>query len=1797
VSFDNQLLANNQADSPVSSSTVTQPEETDPPQLTPPTLPTIPAKTPDLPTWLTVTLLAVILIIGAYFRFTGVDWDSGRQLHPDERFIANVAGAIRPVANLFDYFDTEHSTLNPFPYGSYTYGMFPLFLGRYVAEAIGMTDGERLVLVGRVLSGLFDLISVALLYLLGARLYNRRVGLLAAALSAAAVLPIQLSHYFTVDSFATPFILLAFLVAEPTLQRGSRWHYLVFGLATGLAMACKINTAPVAAVIVVTGSVRLLKGLKQNSEPRKSLLSEVIVGWLIAGAAAAITFRIFQPYAFTGPGFFDIGLNQRWLDIIHEVTDQVAGKADYPPNHHWTNRSQLTFAWIQNAGWGVGLPLGIVATLAWVWAAWRIWRDANLTKGTWQSHLLLVLWVGGYFAWQNAQFWRYMRYFMPIYPFAILLAAWAMIALLDKALALPREARTIRQLRQRTLLQVMAISGVVIVTLATYTYAFAFTRIYTRTHTRVVASDWILENIPGPLNFKIQTSAGLQNQPYAIPYDLVLRPGEPWRQVYKPIATGEITQINTFRIQAPDTSVYIKIGIQADGSDTITEGRTTIAASDSDPAKVVLFNPIDLSSGQVYYVHYTVQSNGAFMASDLALADDQTLTLSIPDQINVPDSESASGSFSFTPAQTIHLDRLDLGVTTVSYPTDPSTIRLTLSHDSEGKDPIASSEVTVTPGQPSAEPIFNLPSPLAVDPSQPYFISLELLSGSPVTLSGATLAMETSWDDSLPLRSANYDPFGGIYRASNLELFEQDTPVKRTRMLDVLANSDYVIVSSNRGYDAMPRLPLRYPLTLKYYQALFNCDQQLIINCAYPAQVGLPSQLDYELVAVFENNPNLGPLEFSDQWAEEAFTVYDHPKVMIFKRAANYSSQKTADLLNSVDLTQVVEQSPAQYTAMPGLLLLNPQQLVAQTQGGTWSELFDPNSPLNTNQVNAVIVWYLLLTLIGWAAWPMVHGAFAGLADRGYPLARFVGLLFITWLAWFGASYQLYQFTRPILWTMVIGFVVLGAYVGYRHRTALAAHFQAHRTHIVIVEGLGLALFLFFLWVRWLNPDLWHPWLGGEKPADFSFFQSAIRSVYFPPYDVWLSGHYVNYYYFGFVIAAVPTKLLGILPAIAYNLVLPTLFSLAGLGAFCAAYNLVAGASLEKLSGRRAPYVAGITAVVLTLLVGNLFQVRQLWQYLPEAADPPASYSENLFDNTLNVFSGAVRVLTGQTGLPRDKGAWYFGPSRAILHDQQDTPITEFPLFSFLYADLHPHLSSISLMLVAMSWMISTVYASASRHPEPSPAPPASSGLVALSRQLTIAGVSYWVAGGLVFGALFPTQTWDFPGFMILGVLSLTAAVWLEWQNVSRASFGTLVIKVGLFVGLALTFYYPFRQNFATDYSAIEYWQYTRTPPLDYLTVHGLFLFVSVTWLAWQTSRQRFPNLPTDYLLNTPLGQLLPRIRWPLILSGLGAAAVLAGAFWLLANDYSSLLIAGPLLLWAIGLFFAPGQTVTQRIWLTLFGVGVGLTILVELINLKGDLGRANTVFKFYIEVWLFFSVTAGAALAWLWPTIRQSWSQRWRSSWLAGLGLLTLTAGIYTVIGIYSKTTDRWPAIDAPPHTLDGMAYMLGSDSRVTGDERQIAYYDDEGTRYDLSNDNQAIRWLQSNVSGTPAIVEGNSALYRWGSRISIYTGLPTVIGWDYHVSQHDSILPGSVVSKRLQAVKDFYNTTDPEEANQFLERYHIEYIIVGQLERKYYAPEGLAKFEEMVKAGLLVRVFSSQTDTPDEATLIYQTAPLTDN
>jgi len=277
-----------------------------------------------------------------------------------------------------------------------------------------------------------------------------------------------------------------------------------------------------------------------------------------------------------------------------------------------------------------------------------------------------------------------------------------------------------------------------------------------------------------------------------------------------------------------------------------------------------------------------------------------------------------------------------------------------------------------------------------------------------------------------------------------------------------------------------------------------------------------------------------------------------------------------------------------------------------------------------------------------------------------------------------------------------------------------------------------------------------------------------------------------------------------------------------------------------------------------------------------------------------------------------------------------------------------------------------------------------------------------------------------------------------------------------------------------------------------------------------------------------------------------------------------------------------------KRVVIGLLAFGLALTLFIELFAVGGD--RVNTVFKFNIQIWLLLGTAAGAAFAWIWPD-REAWRTLYRRLWTGGLCLLAAMAAFYPATATGAKIRDRFPpatasvstdtpagckpisgipipypgqsslAVEHQPRSLDGVDFM------------QWSAYCDKGWFLPLKYDYDAIRWIQDHVPGSPVIAEAQSFdLYRMSCRYAWFTGLPNVVGWDWHQRQQRAAIDTRFVTERGIETSRFYTDPGADHARAFIRKHDVRYVVVGPLEHAYYRSSGgLEKFERMTAEGLL--------------------------
>ncbi|MGE3520889.1 MAG: DUF2298 domain-containing protein, partial [Vicinamibacterales bacterium] len=906
---------------------------------------------------------------------------------------------------------------------------------------------------------------------------------------------------------------------------------------------------------------------------------------------------------------------------------------------------------------------------------------------------------------------------------------------------------------------------------------------------------------------------------------------------------------------------------------------------------------------------------------------------------------------------------------------------------------------------------------------------------------GTAIAVEP-WDDRLPLRVGNR----GAERFAYVELvqYQDETPAKLDALVGQLDVVQYIVLSSDRLSDSIPRMPMRYPLSSKYYRLLVS------------------GELGFDRVAEFSSYPSLGPFHLPDHSAEESFSVYDHPRVRVFRKTHRWSAGRARQLLGDVDWRSVVTLSPVAARAYSRGLDLTREERAAFRAGGTWSELF-PAGALGGRW--PIAVWYLTVQLLGLAAFPIVTLALRGLPDRGWLSSKALGLLLVSWGAWLLASLRWIEFGRGSLILVLAGLACAGWVGALRSRVPLLPRGAdgSPRWRLIVGEELLFALaFGLFLVIRAGNPDLWHPNMGGEKPMDFAYLNAVVRSGYFPPFDPWLAGSTINYYYFGFVLMAALVKLTAVVPQVAYNLAVPTVAAFSAAGAFTAGHALASACLPAHRPGRDGlvsiPVVSGVCAAVFLTMIGNLGEARVVW-----------------------------RALTGPLRVPN--WVWYWDATRIVPHaPAEPPPITEFPFFTFLYGDLHAHMLALPYMLAVLCCLAAAVAPRGERAP----------------RRLSTA---WMLLTALLLGVLAATNTWDYPTSIVLVVSALGTRLWRDgrFTRSARAASIALAVQAIVLVVLGRILFAPFFARYASAFGGVALWHGSHTTPAAYALVHGFFLFVLASaGVMAAVRRSAGCAIRLRTLDRAPSAVDGDRDR---------AAAAALIASWIVVG------------------------------WL--------LTVVVEVFVLANDVGRMNTVFKLYFQVWSLWAVSAGVAMAWL---VR---AHRSRSrgapplldrAWLAALALIAGVTVAYPVLATGARWRDRF---EQRGFGLDGQAYM------------KSATHVESGRTLSLASDLEGIEWLRSSVRGTPVIAEAHTPEYRWGARISTNTGLPTILGWSWHQRQQRPMLPANVIARRADDIRVLYADADPDRAMEILRRYEVDFVYVGALERALYPPEGLGKFD----------------------------------
>jgi hypothetical protein len=433
-----------------------------------------------------------IVLFAFLLRVYGINWDQNQHLHPDERFLTMVTQDLKWPSYFLDYFNSRFSTLNPnsVGYTFFVYGTLPLVLTKIFAGWIQIDkfDYNNITLVGRFISGVFDLGTLFFVYKIAEKIFNKKVALIASFIYGVSALPIQLSHFFAVDTFLVFFITSSFYFLILFLENKKPVRYSILaGILLGLALSCKISALLFLPIIGISFLFFLIK--------YKNLKLSAFY-FLLFALLSYFSFRLADPHTFTGYNIFIPRLNPVFVQNLKQLESFDNPNNLYPPAVQWITTKPIIFPLKNMVLWGLGLPLGILTLLAILYSFWTIISNLKLKilfKSSFKyfgnievekyEYLLIILWITFLFIYEGIQFSKTMRYIYPIYPFLAITTAYFICQCSSKL---------DQKYRNKYCIEFLGF----LVFLSIIIWPISFIQIYSRPHSRVSASEWIYENIP-----------------------------------------------------------------------------------------------------------------------------------------------------------------------------------------------------------------------------------------------------------------------------------------------------------------------------------------------------------------------------------------------------------------------------------------------------------------------------------------------------------------------------------------------------------------------------------------------------------------------------------------------------------------------------------------------------------------------------------------------------------------------------------------------------------------------------------------------------------------------------------------------------------------------------------------------------------------------------------------------------------------------------------------------------------------------------------------------------------------------------------------------------------------------------------------------------------------------------------------------------------------------------------------------------------------------------------------------------
>ena len=795
------------------------------------------------------------------------------------------------------------------------------------------------------------------------------------------------------------------------------------------------------------------------------------------------------------------------------------------------------------------------------------------------------------------------------------------------------------------------------------------------------------------------------------------------------------------------------------------------------------------------------------------------------------------------------------------------------------------------------------------------------------------------------------------------------------------------------------------------------------------------------------------------------------------------------------------------------------------------------------------LVWWFAITALGITFMPLSMLVFGKFRDKGWLFSKAIGIGISGWLVWFLSSCHIVKFNTAGIWICIILCLIgNGVLLYYEIRNKKIDFTGSNLIYIIVTELVFVSVFAFWTYLKCFKPEAYGT---TEKLMDFGFMQAMYKSDYMPPEDIWLAGKPINYYYVGQFLSTYLSKLTDAGVEYGYNLMLMMVAAFS----FSMPASIAANAVTDMLKDEKRG--GKWTEEILPIMTGGL-------------AGVAVCFTSNAHYLVYAKFVPWLRTLLGLDKLAASadytfSDYWFPNATRYIGYnpDTHDKTIHEFPLYSFVLGDLHAHVINIMFVLTVAGILFAFLQLrkermqnakfgifgnygindSKSKANNNSNKPnqdrnSKDNGNKEKNKNTEKEGSDKKKNNDRTKGNWKNAVIWGIPGF---------------WKEV----FSPHVLLIGFFIGLFhTTNFWDFPIYFVVSgaiilfSNAVVYNFSWITLKLTLLHAIVVYAFAKLICLPFTIS---FNQISTSVRIcedHTPLYQLA--ILWLLPVSCVAVLLFntireqkLLGVFEHDASKQEDRKKAGK----NVALYrFIANLNISDMFMITIGLCAMGLVLLPELIYVKdiysGDYKRANTMFKLTYQSYILFGIAMSYAIMKLICFSRTKGKRVF--AWVALIFLIMTT-------GYFDNSTKAW----------------FGD---WTNSENYKGLNAGEYLRDVNADDYYATNWINENIEGRPVMLEVNGNSYTDYCRVSVRTGLPTLLGWRTHEwlwqSEAEEGVP-KIIDERTADIETIYTSSDVDAVKKLLKEYNVEYIYVGSIERKEF--DDKAKHQNPVNHALL--------------------------